>query len=165
MGWETRHKGRRYLYRNRRVGGKPVKEYIAADDDFLFGHEQAEQLERELQCEAQLRQTTRKAKADYPARIDKVLRLVEAANAELRTFVEGILYAIEFHNHHRGEWRMNRSIFKEIRQQVNRLKEQVEASTKPLINYQAPAADAEALEVFKEARGGGTSRRRKRFGS
>ena len=36
MGWELRH-GRRYLYRNRRVNGKPVKEYVAADDLFGFG--------------------------------------------------------------------------------------------------------------------------------
>ncbi|VTR95481.1 unnamed protein product [Gemmata massiliana] len=32
MGWEVRHGRRRYLYRNRRVNGKPVKEYIGADD-------------------------------------------------------------------------------------------------------------------------------------
>ena len=37
MGWETRHNGRRYLYRNRRVNGKPVKEYLAADDRFGRG--------------------------------------------------------------------------------------------------------------------------------
>ncbi|VTR96989.1 transposase : Transposase OS=Agrobacterium sp. ATCC 31749 GN=AGRO_5176 PE=4 SV=1 [Gemmata massiliana] len=32
MGWELRHGGRRY--RNRRVNGKPVKEYLGADDRF-----------------------------------------------------------------------------------------------------------------------------------
>ena len=34
MGWELRHR-RRYLYRNRRVNGRPVKEYVAADDQMV----------------------------------------------------------------------------------------------------------------------------------
>lgn len=34
MGWELRHGGRWYLYRNRRVNGRPVKEYLAAEGAF-----------------------------------------------------------------------------------------------------------------------------------
>jgi hypothetical protein len=154
MGWETRHNGRRYLYRNRRVDGKPLKEYIAANDAIGLGRVSADQLERILQYEAEVRQMTRKAEADYRARIDNVIRLVEIANADLHTFVEGVLYAIGYHNHHRGDWRMNRHYLAELRRRIDDLKEKVEARTKPLIDFQAPANDAEAVDLFKKARAG-----------
>lgn len=46
MGWEIRHNGRMYLYRNLRVDGKPVKEYVTADGPFGFAY--ADRLNRKL---------------------------------------------------------------------------------------------------------------------
>ena len=53
MGWAVRHDGRRYLYRNRRVNGMPVKEYLATDD--AFGEIMADELDHLRQVENELR--------------------------------------------------------------------------------------------------------------
>jgi hypothetical protein len=64
FGFVRQKHGRRYLYRNRRVSGKLVKEYVAADDRFGFGAVMADDLRR-LQ--------RRQARAEYRARIDALL--------------------------------------------------------------------------------------------
>jgi hypothetical protein len=127
-----------YLYRNRRVDGKPVKEYIASRDQFGFWYEWEDRLERIRKRVSKLRKLEREAEVKKRTEIDQLLRAVEVANADLRILVEGILYAIGFHKHKRGEWRMNRIFMKELQKRIDNLKEQVEAHSSPLINYQAP---------------------------
>src|SRR5262245_58986989 len=73
VGWELRHGGRRYLYRNHRVNGKPVKEYHAADDQFGLGELMAENLRRLQSCQTETRRLMRQRKAEYRARIDGLL--------------------------------------------------------------------------------------------
>lgn len=152
MGWEVRHGGRWYLYRNRRVNGKPVKEYLAAKDRFGFGDLMAHDLDRLLRWQAKLRRLRRAVRADDRARADGLVAAASAANAGLRTVAEGLLYAIGFHRHHRGEWRMKREL-KSLKTLIDTLKTR-KAGTDPAVVYQPPAADAEAAEVFARARAG-----------
>jgi hypothetical protein len=152
MGWEERHNGRRYLYRNRRVNGKPVKEYLAADDRFGFGEVMAHDLARLQKRQANVRALERQARADCRGRIDGLLAAAAVANTELKAVAEGILYAVGFHKHHRGEWRMRREI-KKLGAQIEQLKEKL-ARPIPMLNYHAPAGDTEAVEVFAKARAG-----------
>ncbi len=151
MGWEQRG-GRRYLYRNRRVNGRPVKEYLAADDRFGFGEERADDLARVLRREAEDRDLDRQARAAFRGRIDGLLAAAGAANAALRAVAEGLLVAVGFHNHKRGEWRMKREL-RTLVDQIAALKDGM-AKAMPLINYTAPAGDAEAVELFAQARAG-----------
>ncbi len=152
MGWESRHGGRLYLYRNRRVNGKPVKEYLAAaSDPFGFGELMALDLERLRHHEAQVRELTRKARADFRERIDGFLSAVSEADAGLRTLAEGLLAALGYHRHHRGEWRMRKEL-DALRGRVEDLKKRVESL--PLVKFVAPATDAEAVELFAKARAG-----------
>src|SRR5688572_6169249 len=109
MGWELRD-GRRYLYRNRRVNGRPVKEYLAADDRFGFGALMADDLERLRRRYAKVRRLTQTRRAEYRDRIDGLLADAAAANAELRTATDGLLTALGYHRHNRGEWRMRREM-------------------------------------------------------
>jgi hypothetical protein len=149
MGWELRH-DRWYLYRNRRVNGKPVKEYLAASDD--FGSVMAHALYQVQQQQAEVRELLRESWADYRDRIENSLTAVTVANAELRSVAEGILYAIGYHKHHRGEWRMKGELAL-IKSAIEQLKSQA-ANSKPLLNYSAPSGDAKALELFAKARAG-----------
>jgi hypothetical protein len=152
MGWELR-RGREYLYRNRRIDGKPVKEYLAAAaNPFGYGLAMDYQLRRVRRREAKLRRLTRRARAEYRARIDDLLDAAAAANAELRVFAEGVLYALGYHRHKRGEWRMKFELV-QLRRQIEAL-QQRRAERNPLVNYAAPADDAEAVELFAKARAG-----------
>ncbi len=157
MGWEVRHGGRLYLYRNRRVNGKPVKEYLAADDPYGFGQLTADDLARLLKRERKVRSLNRQVRASFRERIDGLLAAVAAENAELRSVAEGILSAVGFHRHHRGEWRMRRDI-KKLGAQIEQLKEKLARPT-PALDYRAPADDAEAAEAFARARAGDTDTR------
>jgi hypothetical protein len=141
-----------YLYRNHRVGGQPLKEYLAPDDPFGFGEEQAYLLGRLLKREARVRELRRQARERLRERIAGLLDSLDATNADLRTAVEGTLAAIGYHRHHRGEWRMRREL-KDLATQIGRLEEAV-AKRKPLVNYTAPVDDAEAVEAFAKARAG-----------
>ena len=152
MGWEVRHDGRRFLYRNRRVNGRPVKEYLAADDPFGFGQLMAQDLDRLQRREAKLRRLTRQARADSRARIDELLGTTAATNADLRVLAEGVLYTQGFHKHKRGEWRMRRDLAK-LRDAITEL-ERRGAEPTPLVSYPAPANDAKAVELFAKARAG-----------
>lgn len=156
MGWEQRG-GRRYLYRNRRVGGKPVKEYLGPDDPFGLGQEAASKLARDQRRATRARAEKRQADAEFRARIDGLLAAAGTANAALKAVAEGILTAVGFHNHKRGEWRMRREL-KQLAAQIDLLESQL-AKPRPLVNYQAPAGDAEAVELFAQARAGDAAAR------
>jgi hypothetical protein len=87
------------------VNGKPVKQYLAADDPLGFGELMAHDHDRLQRREAKLRRLTRKARADYRARINDLLTAPTAptaANAGLRVLAEGILHALGYHKHDRG---------------------------------------------------------------
>jgi hypothetical protein len=152
MGWELRHGGRWYLYRNHRVNGKPVKEYLAARDGFGFGELMAHDLHRLQTRQRKVRKLTRKARAESRERIDRILGEAGEANVTLRTVAAGILHTLGYHQHHRGEWRMRRELanLKTVIEQLT----QRAAGPAPLLKYQAPAEDAEAVEVFAKARAG-----------
>jgi hypothetical protein len=152
MGWELRHGVHWYLYRNHRVNGQPVKEYLGAADRFGFGKVLAHDLDRLQRRQAKVRKLKRKARTTYRARIDELLATTAEANADLRVVVEGILSALGFHKHHRGEWRMRREL-KDIQSLIEKLK-QSQANPGPLVNYTAPTNDAEAVELFAKARSG-----------
>src|SRR5262249_1622785 len=152
MGWEVRHDGRRYLYRNRRVNGKPVKEYLAADDRCGFGELMAHDLARLQKRQARVRALQRQARVTFRERIDGSLAATGSANAELRTVAEGILYALGFHKHHRGEWRMKFEL-KHLRKAIDELQARA-APPGPMLTYTAPADDAQAVEGFAQARAG-----------
>ncbi len=151
MGWELRH-GRRYLYRNRRVNGRPVKEYLAADDRFGFGELMAHDLDRLLRRQAKLRRLTRQARAECRQRIDGLLADAASANAELRAAADGLLVALGYRRHNRGEWRMRREL-KGLRAAIDALQKQT-VGPRPVVKYDAPADDAEAVELFAKARAG-----------
>lgn len=151
MGWEQRG-DRRYLYRNRRVNGKPVKEYVAADDRFGAGELLADDLARLLRREAKVRALVAQARAELRGRVDGLLAAAGAANAALKAVAEGLLTAIGFHNHNRGEWRMRREL-RNLADQIDTLKAAT-LKPAPMILYHAPANDAEAVELFAQARAG-----------
>jgi hypothetical protein len=151
MGWELRHGGRRYLYRNRRIDGKPVKEYLAAGDE--FGALMADDLRRLQARQQKVGRLTREARAEFRRRIDEMLAGVSEANATLRIVAAGILTALGFHQHHRGEWRMRREL-SSLKYTIEQLRAALETRAAPLLKYEAPADDAAAVEVFAKARAG-----------
>jgi hypothetical protein len=155
MGWELRHGDKWYLYRNRRVNGTPRKEYLAAQNDPLvagWGAMMAHDLDRLQRREAKLRRLTRKHRAAFRTRIDGVLTAARTANAELRTVTDGILYALGYHRHNRGEWRMKRDLAT-LATAIQELSKRTAGPT-PVLTYHAPTNDAEAVEVFAKARAG-----------
>lgn len=151
MGWELRD-GRRYLYRSRRVNGRPVKEYVAADDRFGLDELMADDLGRLLRAQAKLRRVARQARTECRGWIDELLAAAAAANIQLRTLAEGVLCALGYRRHNRGEWRM-RFELSSLRKQIDALQQKL-AERKPLVNYTAPAGDPEAVELFAKARAG-----------
>lgn len=158
MGWEQRG-GRRYLYRNRRIDGRPVKEYLGADDRFGVGRLLAHELGAEHAAAARRRAEARAAGAALRARFDGLLAAATGANAELRAVAEGVLGALGFHRHNRGGWRMRRQL-KELQDTLANLKERA-AQQNPVVRYRAPHADAEAVEAFAAARTGDPEARAK----
>ena len=152
MGWEFRHGGRLYLYRNRRVHGRPVKEYLAADEASGFGFVMADNLSRIQKREAQVRDLVRIARSEFRQRVEGLVNDVVIANAELRVVSDGILISTGFHRHHRGEWRMKRELAA-LTKLVMQLKTDP-AKVSPLVSYQAPADDPKAVELFGRARAG-----------
>lgn len=133
MGWEWRHGGRWYLYWNRRVGGRPVKEYVGCEDHYGSGAASAHTL-AEIQGRAgTLRKLVRVARTAYRGRVSGIVAAAEAANDVLRTIAEGVLCAAGFHRHNRGEWRMRRHV-RTLAEQLVRVKEALaEAGPRPLI--------------------------------
>ena len=152
MGWEVRPNGRRYLYRNHRVNGKPVKEYLSADDPIGFGSMMADDLRRVQKREAKVRRLTREIAASYRKRIADLLAATAAANEPLRVVADALLTVAGYRKHHRGEWRMNRTL-NNLAKRIAKLKAEMD-TPKPLVTYQAPKDDAEAVEVYAKARTG-----------
>src|SRR5262249_25151243 len=105
--------------------------------------------------QARVRALERQAHVAFRERIDSLLAATAAANVNLRTVAEGILFAVGFHKHHRGEWRMRRGL-KEPKARI----EQVsgggggEGALVRLVKYDAAPDDAEAVAVFAKARSG-----------
>lgn len=151
MGWELR-RGRWYLYRNRRVNGKPVKEYLAADDRFGFGALTAHDLDRLQRRQAKLRRLARQRRAEYRGRVDGLLADAAAANGDLRAVADGLLRLLGYQKHNRGEWRMRREL-KQLRAALDELQARA-AGPSPVVKYSAPADDAQAVELFAKARAG-----------
>ena len=149
MGWELR-RGRWYLYRNYRVNGKPAKQYLAAEGD--FGSVMAYELANSQDREREGRDRGRKTAAFERASTNGVLIAAEGAHEKIRIVAEGILVALGFHNHRRGEWRMTRGT-----KDLGTLMAGFQDSPKkpgPLITYESPADDVEAVELFAKARAG-----------
>ena len=151
MGWEPRG-NRLYLYRNVRVCGRPVKEYLGTADTFAG----LVPLPWERQpCEGNGDQRQRSGRRNAAETgIDGLLVELDRSSAHLRAIVEGVLTAVGFHRHHRGEWRMRRKL-KGLADSIQELRTTMEKQ-KPLLNYSAPAGDTEAIEVFAKARAGDT---------
>ena len=97
MGWEAR-RGRRYYYRAKKVGGRVVKEYVAAGPlaELLAAHDARERAERLAAAEARRAERARLATIDGPAEVSH-----EAVEALLRAS----LVLAGYHRHQRGEWR------------------------------------------------------------
>jgi hypothetical protein len=151
MGWELRNK-RYYLYRNVRVDGKPVKEYLGTNDVFGFGAQMADDLDRQLLRQAKLRRKARQQRHEYRQRIDGLLADATAANGDLRIVSDGLLMVLGYRRHNRGEWRMQREL-SALQSQINKLKAKVIA-LRPMLQFDAPADDAEAVELFAQVRTG-----------
>jgi hypothetical protein len=134
------------------VNGRPVKEYLAADDRFGLGQELADDLARLRKREAKVRALERQVATAFCVRIDGLLAAAGAADAALRAVAEGLLVAVGFHNHKRGEWRMRREL-RQLADQIDRLQAAVE-KPRPLVKYTAPAGDTEAIDLFAKARAG-----------
>ncbi|MFO0847297.1 MAG: hypothetical protein U0871_01880 [Gemmataceae bacterium] len=143
MGWVTRPNGRRYLYRSRRVGGRVVTEYLAAD-----GTAGGKLLALEWEAYRLRRVRSRLAQQRADARLGKRLARLErlAADDTLRVVAHGLLTALGFHRPKRGVWRMRRG--------YNPLAALLAPNPGPQLNYTAPADDTEAVALFAAARAG-----------
>jgi hypothetical protein len=158
MGWEVR-RGRRYLYRNRRANGRPVKEYVAADGpagELLARVHDAERAES-----AERRALQRRERDAARERAAELLALGAGADVMVRAAVGGLLAAVGFHRHKRGEWRMRRELkeMQDLTERTRALTDKVRdlraaREAAPLVRYDAPAGDAEAVALFAAARAG-----------
>ena len=150
MGWEVRANGRRYLYRSVRRAGRVVREYLGSDDRCGFGRLRAEQWQLERLDRAV-------AGADAAARrVEDGDRLADLAAlgdpGPLRDAAEALMVLLGFRRHNRGEWRMSGGL-KNLKKQIEALSAEVRRPT-PLVRYDAPSGDAEAVALFAAARAG-----------
>jgi hypothetical protein len=76
-----------------------------------------------------------------------------AANCDLRAVSDGLLVLLGYRKHKKGEWRMRRYDLNEVRAALAVLEAKF-AGPKPLVKYDAPADDAEAVELFAKVRAG-----------
>lgn len=143
MGWVTRPNGRRYLYRSRRVGGRVVTEYLAADGTDS-GHRMAQAWEEECRQRAEAKAAARATDTHRQKRLAQLEQL--AAGNDLRAVAHGLLAVLGFHRPKRGEWRMRRG--------YNPLAALFAPKRRPRIDYKAPKSDAEAVALFAAARDG-----------
>src|SRR5688500_8892263 len=96
-------RSKRYFYRSRRVGGRPVKEYVGPDGP-LAEAAAAEDEQRRRQRGAEGRE--RRAEADQVAAAEGPLGEL---SDELDLLARAVLVAAGFHQHDRGEWRLRRA--------------------------------------------------------
>ena len=152
MGWEVRGGNRMYLYRNRRINGRPVKEYLASSSGLDFGELYSLWLVKLQHRQRRVRTLQRSVSQRFRQRIDQLIVDLDSANQSNRIIVEGLLYSIGFHKHKRGEWRMKREL-KELAESIQRLQAQ-KAKPAPMVNCVAPKDDVEAVALFEQARNG-----------
>ena len=152
MGWELRHGNKLYLYRNRRINGKPVKEYLAAAQGLSLGDLYANWLLELQEGQRHLLELKQQVSRRYRKRIDSIIQQSEHASHDLRIVADGLLYSLDYHKHNRGEWRMRHEI-KQLMEAVEKLQSQ-NAKPRPLVAYSAPNDDSEAVALFEQARTG-----------
>ena len=70
----------------------------------------ADDLHRLQRRQAKAKRLLRKDRDRFRKRIDGLLAVVSGANAELRIVAEGVLCALGYRKHNRGEWRMKREL-------------------------------------------------------
>lgn len=125
-----------------------MKEYLGRDD--AWGQALLDQLGRRLRVDARARKLLRELRAAVLDRAERVLAAVAAA--DLRGAAEGMLHAVGFHRHHRGEWRMRREL-KKLADRIEALRAEA-VRPKPAVRFDAPAGDAEAADLFARSRAG-----------
>ena len=152
MGWEMRHGTHRYLYRNCRVNGKPVKQYLSRDDEAGLGEIMGECFAVIQEKGRLLRNLKRGRRQEFRREIDTLINDSSSANDELRSVIVGLLYSLGYHKHNRGEWRMQR-IMQQLEEFSRELQAQ-KADASPMINCRAPSDDTEALTLIEQARSG-----------
>jgi hypothetical protein len=124
------------LYRNRRVNGRPVKEYLAADDG--FGAVMAEDLARLRRVRAKARTLALDAVrvvADQAAEITSAADPFDRAAGELFRLVMSVA---GYRQHHRGEWRRTRSEDGTMGKRFGALFDKIERIRAALDNPKAP---------------------------
>ncbi len=148
MGWVMRANGCRYLYRSRRVNGRVVTTYLGTEGSTgaaLLGNQwRLDNLDRTgrkldwFDAQERLRKTLLRL-----ARLDRL-----ADDDRLKTLAGGLLSLIGYHRSKRGVWRMRR--------RHNPLADRLAPPkpARPLVEYTAPANDAEAVALFAAARAG-----------
>ena len=152
MGWELRHGDKLYLYRNRRINGKPVKEYLAAAQRLSLGDLYAQWLLELQEGQRHLRELKQQAGQRFRTRINSIIQESEQASHDLRIVSDGLLYSLGYHKHNRGEWRMRHEI-QQLTEAVKRLQAQKDKPG-PLVAYSAPNDDTEAVALFEKALSG-----------
>ena len=163
MGWETRHGGKRYLYRNHRVDGRPVKTYLGAYEGrygeftrLVLAHD----LDRSQRVHAEWRALQRVTWAGYRAKLAALTAPVDEVDGLLKDGAEVVLLANGYHRPNRGPWRRARggtvaSIFRKLNKRLDRIKEQVQGlEAVPLIDFQPSSIDPAAVETCAKARAG-----------
>jgi hypothetical protein len=163
MGWETRHGGKRYLYRNHRVDGRPVKTYLGAYEGrygeftrLVLAHD----LDRSQRVHAEWRALQRVTWAGYRAKLAALTAPVDEVDGLLKDGAEVVLLANGYHRPNRGPWRRARggtvaSIFRKLNKRLDRIKEQVQGlEAVPLIDFQPSSIDPAAVDTCAKARAG-----------
>jgi len=139
----------RYLYRNRRACGKPVKEYVAADGPA------GELLARPHDTK---RAAAQRACDGARERAAELLALGTSADAPVRGAAGGLLAAVGFNRHERGVARAARTQTTtrpdRTHAGAHRAGARGARAAAPLVRYEAPANDAEAVARFAAARAG-----------
>lgn len=104
---------------------------------------------------AEARAVERDIRAAGRSRVEGMTTAVGVADAGLRAVADGLLSALGYHRHHRGEWRMRRE-HAGLKAPVEQTQKQTTGPS-PAVRYDAPATDAEVVAVFAQARAGDAS--------
>ena len=102
MGWETRNGKGCYYTRNRREGGRFVREYLGTGE---YG-EYFAALDAQARFERAERDAALFTEIDELVELDK---LVAASAANVETAAREALVAAGYQRHERGEWRKTRA--------------------------------------------------------
>ena len=96
MAWK-----RGYLYRNKRIGGRVVSEYIGTGFAALL----AEQVNERVKAEAEAKRREWQAIRDEQQRLDK---MVNDFGQLATAYADAVLLLNGYRQHKRGEWRKKR---------------------------------------------------------